>query len=771
MKLLIPILILTLQAAKGKAQTNKGDSIAIVFNNIKSSTDTNHIIAVFDWLSKSPEEILLKDEVMNEINKLKTKVDETDYCDIVNVYFTNLVTLNTSATNEKAINIGRKWLAENENIQSKHGRYTSLDILRGMRMPFRNLGKLNESLVYYNTMEKKYLAAKDSAAVSFVYNVLSGSYFRIGLIEKCRYYQLKSIAFLDDSQLDYGTVLSASLLGISGKVNRYAVLGNYYLNENKPDIAEIYLKEAMNYYHQLKSPLLMDDVPFLFLQLARCKTLQRSDSANFYFNEALNRLKEYKKQPLEYAFFYQAKTGNYINNGLLDSALSTIKKVEQLKDSVNIPISSYMGELIPAYYHATIFLKQGHAKDGINILQNELKELQQLNFTKQTVKHLYLLADLYAADKNLAKAYKIQGKAIAIQEKIMQDENEARSLSFETEQKMNENEKAILLLDAQNKNNERIKYYLLGIVSLLGLLATGLAFFYSNKRKTNRQLSLKNEKLALTLEQLKSTQAQLIQSEKMASLGELTAGIAHEIQNPLNFVNNFSDVNKELLEELKEEASKGNFNEVKTIADDVINNEEKINHHGKRADAIVKGMLQHSRTSTGQKELTDINALCDEYLRLSYHGLRAKDKSFNAKFETEFDPSLPKINVVPQEMGRVILNLINNAFYAVNERKKLNEEGFQPTVIVSTKKLNEKIEIKVSDNGTGIPKNIVDKIFQPFFTTKPTGSGTGLGLSLAYDIITKGHGGELSVRTPSEKVETKEGEGSTFSILLPITNA
>ena len=280
-----------------------------------------------------------------------------------------------------------------------------------------------------------------------------------------------------------------------------------------------------------------------------------------------------------------------------------------------------------------------------------------------------------------------------------------------------------------------------------------------------------NSALTQSLEELKAAQAQLIQSEKMASLGELTAGIAHEIQNPLNFVNNFSEVNKELLAEMKDEMDKGNIADAKEIANDVIANEEKINYHGKRADAIVKGMLQHSRTSTGQKELTDINALCDEYLRLSYHGLRAKDKSFNAKFETEFDPSLPKINVVPQEMGRVILNLINNAFYAVNERKKLNEEGFQPTVIVSTKKLNEKIEIKVSDNGTGIPKNIVDKIFQPFFTTKPTGSGTGLGLSLAYDIITKGHGGELSVRTPSEKVETKEGEGSTFSILLPITNA
>jgi two-component system NtrC family sensor kinase len=262
------------------------------------------------------------------------------------------------------------------------------------------------------------------------------------------------------------------------------------------------------------------------------------------------------------------------------------------------------------------------------------------------------------------------------------------------------------------------------------------------------------------MEELKATQAQLIQSEKMASLGELTAGIAHEIQNPLNFVNNFSDVSKELLDEMKEAMDKGDTEEANEIMQDVIANLEKINHHGKRADEIVKGMLQHSRTSSGQKELTDINTLCDEYLRLSYHGLRAKDKSFNAKFETDFDPTLPKINVVPQEIGRVFLNLINNAFYAVNERKKLNEPSYEPEVIVSTRKEKDKVEIKVKDNGTGIPKNLVDKIFQPFFTTKPTGSGTGLGLSLSYDIVTKGHGGEL-------KVETKEGEGTTFIIHLP----
>jgi signal transduction histidine kinase len=252
----------------------------------------------------------------------------------------------------------------------------------------------------------------------------------------------------------------------------------------------------------------------------------------------------------------------------------------------------------------------------------------------------------------------------------------------------------------------------------------------------------------------------------MASLGELTAGIAHEIQNPLNFVNNFSEVNKELLEELEGERSKVRSERDEQLEDDIIKdlkeNEEKINHHGKRADAIVKGMLQHSRASSGQKEPTDINKLADEYLRLSYHGMRARDKSFNAEIKTDFDESIGKINVVPQDIGRVLLNLINNAFYAVNEKKKsykLSAMSYEPLVSVETKKLNDKIEIRVSDNGNGIPQNIVDKIFQPFFTTKPTGQGTGLGLSLAYDII-KAHGGEI-------KVETKGGEGSEFIILLP----
>lgn len=274
------------------------------------------------------------------------------------------------------------------------------------------------------------------------------------------------------------------------------------------------------------------------------------------------------------------------------------------------------------------------------------------------------------------------------------------------------------------------------------------------------EISMQKEELEQTLNKLRSSQTQLIQSEKMASLGELTAGIAHEIQNPLNFVNNFSEVNKELLEELDEEIDKGNFVEVKLIVKDIVDNEQKINHHGKRAEAIVKGMLQHSRTSSGIKEPTDINALADEYLRLAYHGLRAKDKSFNATIKSNFDENIGKINVIPQDIGRVVLNLITNAFYTVSEKKKRIPNNYEPTVSVFTKKSVEKILISVKDNGNGIPQSSLEKIFQPFFTTKPSGMGTGLGLSISYEIITKAHGGEL-------KIETKEGEGTCFTIVLP----
>ena len=284
----------------------------------------------------------------------------------------------------------------------------------------------------------------------------------------------------------------------------------------------------------------------------------------------------------------------------------------------------------------------------------------------------------------------------------------------------------------------------------------------------NEIIAAQRDKLEKTLNDLKAAQLQLIQSEKMASLGELTAGIAHEIQNPLNFVNNFSEVSTELLDEMITELGNDNKKDAIAIADDVKQNLEKILHHGKQADGIVKGMLQHSRISTGVKEPTDINKLADEYLRLAFHGLRAKDKSFNATLKTDFDQSIEKVNIIPQDIGRVLLNLYTNAFYAVSEKRKqhtearLNDEvgqGYEPSISVSTKKIDSKVSISVKDNGNGISPKILDKIFQPFFTTKPTGQGTGLGLSLSYDII-KAHGGEL-------KVETVANERAVFTVVLP----
>ncbi len=282
----------------------------------------------------------------------------------------------------------------------------------------------------------------------------------------------------------------------------------------------------------------------------------------------------------------------------------------------------------------------------------------------------------------------------------------------------------------------------------------------SKERERTRARELAQaQEIEKAYHELKATQTQLIQSEKMASLGELTAGIAHEIQNPLNFVNNFSEVNSELIDEMNKEIEAGNIAGIKNIAGDLKTNMEKITNHGRRADSIVKSMLLHSRTSSGQKELTDLNALADEYLRLAYHGLRAKDQTINAQIKMDFDKQIGKVNIIPQDIGRVLLNLYNNAFYAVTEKRKGAPTGFEPTVSVTTKKIGEKVEIRVADNGNGIPQKIADKIFQPFFTSKPTGQGTGLGLSLSYDII-KAHGGDV-------KVESKENEGAEFVIQLP----
>ena len=371
----------------------------------------------------------------------------------------------------------------------------------------------------------------------------------------------------------------------------------------------------------------------------------------------------------------------------------------------------------------------------------------------QMIESAELLATIYYSRRQADSAYSYLSLSKLLRDSIFTSEKLIQVQNLTLQQGLQKQKQEQMKKEAVMEYKSRIKVYALSA----GL--AGLLIFIFILYRNNRQRQIANKKVEKAYMDLKSTQAQLIQSEKMASLGELTAGIAHEIQNPLNFVNNFSDVNTELIDELKSELATGNVQLANEIADDIKDNEQKINHHGKRADAIVKGMLQHSRTSSGQKELTDINALADEYLRLAYHGLRAKDKSFNATMKTDFDESIGNINIIPQDIGRVILNLINNAFYAVDEKKKQTGDGYEPTVSVSTKKNNGKVEIKVSDNGNGIPQKVLDKIFQPFFTTKPTGQGTGLGLSLSYDIV-RAHGGEI-------KVETKEGEGSTFIIQLP----
>jgi two-component system, NtrC family, sensor kinase len=438
--------------------------------------------------------------------------------------------------------------------------------------------------------------------------------------------------------------------------------------------------------------------------------------------------------------------------------------IQALKRNVN-NASAYFNEGIRAglkindyrdisftYVNMATMFKQIHKRDSaIYYAKKGVEYGQLISYKKGVLLSANLLSALYDS-ANPSEALRYYKLADAIKDSLFGAGNIQTIQSLITQ----ENDRQKEVEDAEAAYQNRLKQF--GLLAGLGLFVIIALILYRN----NIQKRSANKVLETTLTDLKSTQAQLIQSEKMASLGELTAGIAHEIQNPLNFMNNFSEVNKELLLEMKDELNKGNYNDASAIAADVIGNEEKINHHGKRADAIVKGMLQHSRSSTGVKEPTDINSLADEYFKLAYHGLRAKDNAFNATMTTDFDPGIGKIGIIPQEIGRVLLNLYNNAFYAISEKKKSAGPGYEPTLSVSTKKTDNKIIIAVKDNGNGIPQIVVDKIFQPFFTTKPTGEGTGLGLSLSYDII-KAHGGEI-------KVETKEGEGSEFIIQLQINS-
>jgi signal transduction histidine kinase len=488
-------------------------------------------------------------------------------------------------------------------------------------------------------------------------------------------------------------------------------LGGAYLSANKTDSALIFLNEAKEITQRIGPKKYLGYI-LMYLGDIALKKSDIGSGKNFYY-EGVSSATEQKNQTT-LTWLYLRLTDVYLREKQKDSSLYFAKKAIQIFSALGISA----GETL-----------------NIGTAYQKLYDSYKL---RGQIDSAYKYAGLTLAAKN--EVNKIQIESLA----------QFQSLSLKEQLRLQNLEKEKALYQS------RVRTY----ASLTGLavfLMVALILY-----RNNRQKHKANIMLAGTLADLKSTQTQLIQSEKMASLGELTAGIAHEIQNPLNFVNNFSEVNKELIEELELEIAKGDLQEAKAIALDIKENEIKIHHHGKRADFIVKGMLEHSRTNTGEKQLTDLNVLCDEFLKLSYHGLRAKDKSFNAELVTHFDPDLPKINVSQQDIGRVMLNLFNNAFYAVNQKQKKAGGTYRPEVSVTTSSENGKVIIKVKDNGVGISDALKDKIMQPFFTTKPTGEGTGLGLSLSYDIVVKGHGGTITV-------DTKENEFTEFTVILPIS--
>jgi len=584
---------------------------------------------------------------------------------------------------------------------------------------------------------------------------LATIYTVLGNFARAIYHTLERKRILDKEKDQLGSVFLASELS-----DIYYEMGDYKSAYN-------YMSDAERRINLLPDSFIYkgrvikknDDIMYRYTSVASIFLLGGFyDSALYYAQKAF-------KIDRDFGLYWSQTPlllGNiYLKLNKIDSALIYYKepvKIPALKDQVQTNIGI-----------ASVFQIKKQTDSAIYFAKKALDTAQTMPYLNGIIKASALLSNLYERSnpQEAINFYKINS---ATKDSLYSREkaNEISNMVF------NEERRAIEASEAKKDYSNKIR--LVAIISLAGIFLIAIIFLYRNnlnRRKAyvllteqKNEIDLQKRNAETALVQLRSAQAQLIQSEKMASLGELTAGIAHEIQNPLNFVNNFSEVNKELVDELQNELRAGSAENAFSISNDIKENEEKINHHGKRADAIVKGMLQHSQSSTGHKEPTDINALADEYLRLSYHGFMAKDKTFNATIQTNFDESIGKINIIPQDIGRVLLNLYNNAFYAVGEKKKQQGESYEPTVSISTKKLSSPsakgdggIEIRARDNGFGIPQKVLDKIFQPFFTTKPTGQGTGLGLSLSYDIV-KAHGGEI-------KVETMEGEFAEFVIVLP----
>ena len=761
--------------------TTTPDSLIYYLNQITGSekTDTTVLRKMRAPQNRITPAALANPAFLEAMKRVKGVLNADKYYSLSQQFLTYACYNSTSGEYDYPINYGLHFIEELKDYKSLRQKYALLSGLRDMRVPFRNSARIYEGIETYSKLSSYFYQRNDSASVSIADNVLASFYNTLGLSDRAIYFQSRSIDFLNDhitppdsTYLGYGY---GPNIGLYGKINRKSVLGSYYIDDDNPEKA---LQQIYDVFTLSKKSDNADDVresSFVYLQIARAHILLKTDSADYYLNKMRESIDSIRNFPYEFAHYYQARAFGYYMADNLDSADVYISKCIRLIEEKQLPFTSIMGSLSPAYYLALIRIRENRPKEAIAQLIPEIDLLKSLNLRKETLRELKLLANAYNLDKDYNQATSTWERYDALLSEMISSEKNNRSLSFEIEKRMAENERAVQLLEAENKYSHKRQYYLLGILGLLILLAFGLLTRNRFKQKVNQELKRKNKEIESTLTKLQSTQALLVQSEKMASLGELTAGIAHEIQNPLNFVNNFSEVNTELIDELQHELKSGHTAEAITISNNIKENEEKITFHGKRADAIVKGMLQHSRSSSGVKEPTDINALADEYLRLAYHGLRAKDKSFNATMKTDYDDSIGMVDVLPQDIGRVILNLITNAFYAVSIKQKSlqttnplkGSDDYQPTVTITTRILKSPIgdlgvkqaEISVSDNGSGIPKSVLDKIFQPFFTTKPTGQGTGLGLSLSYDIV-KAHGGEI-------KVETKEGVGTTFTILLP----
>ncbi len=656
---------------------------------------------------------------------------------------------NLSSTRmDKAIEFGRRIYSETESLKGPHSPHIRSAFLKQLRLPYRNSTHLQEGFAFFTEKLKQFREKNDSAGLADCYYTLGGFYRTIGLLDQAIYNSKKSKLYMDSvhsNESAFGGFTYPN--GRFSYINSDLITGLYQLQIGEYDAAIPNFRLVLQYFNRVEIGAFSNVGSLLGQALMN---QGRTDSVVYFItialNDARNNLtKDFEAFPLQLLAEYRTSEGN------TKAADSLLDICDRLINDNQLPVTPPAGVIDPDYYRALVRAKQNNLPEAIKFMEKDIIRLN--NNRLYILRDLRLMAKWYHEINQPVEEAATYRRFMGLQDSLLADQSKFRTLSFEAEQEMDGKEYSISRLQSANKISTLTRNFSIGMAILLLVLAAG---FYQRFRFKHRA----NLALEIALADLKTTQAQLVQSEKMASLGELTAGIAHEIQNPLNFVNNFSEVNKELADELEEEINKGNYTEAKAIAKAIKDNEEKINHHGKRADAIVKGMLQHSRSSNGLKEPTDINALCDEYLRLSYHGLRAKDKSFNATLKTDFDPAIGDIKIISQDIGRVILNLLTNAFYVVDEKRKMNLPGYDPTVSIVTKKMKDKVEIMVSDNGNGIPQKIMDKIFQPFFTTKPTGQGTGLGLSLSYDIISKSHGGELSV-------QTKEGEGTTIKISLP----